>query len=124
MRDATGRRRRFAGAPFWKGTAMSKYNMPTRPSHGALQSPHALEELERAVMDRVRAERPDVAWAGSCAVLGPHDYVDPFDAPDNEAAMKLATIVRTFGHAQTEVWLATEWQRYKEMVRALPGGSR
>lgn len=102
---------------------MSRYIMLTRLSHGALHSPHTLKELERAVMDRVRAECPDVEWAGSYAVLGPYDYVDLFDAPDNEAAMKVATIVRTFGHAQTEVWPATEWQRYKEMVRALPGGS-
>jgi hypothetical protein len=36
--------------------------------------------------------------------------------------MKVATIIRTFGHAETEIWPATEWGAYKEMVRGLPIG--
>jgi uncharacterized protein with GYD domain len=96
--------------------------MLTRLSHGSLRSPAALEELERQVMDRIRAECSGVEWTGSYAVLGPHDYVDIFEAPDNDAAMKVATIIRTFGHAQTEIWPATEWRAYKEMVRELPAG--
>ena len=36
--------------------------------------------------------------------------------------MKVSTIVRTFGHTHTEVWAATEWQRFKEIVRDLPSG--
>jgi hypothetical protein len=27
--------------------------------------------------------------------------------------------VRTFGHAQTEIWTAMEWDRFKEIARAL-----
>jgi uncharacterized protein with GYD domain len=57
------------------------------------------------------------------AVLGPCDYLDIFQAADIEVAMKVSTIVRTFGHAHTEVWPATEWQRFKEIVRQLPGGT-
>jgi hypothetical protein len=43
--------------------------------------------------------------------------VDVFQAPDIETATKVSTIVRTFGHAQTEIWAATEWQRYKDIIR-------
>ena len=35
-------------------------------------------------------------------------------------ATKVATVVRTFGHAETEVWGATEWSKFKELVRYLP----
>jgi hypothetical protein len=35
--------------------------------------------------------------------------------------MKVSTIVRMFGHAHTEIWPATEWQRFKEIVRGLFG---
>ena len=101
---------------------MSSFIMLTRLSHGSLHSPAALEQLERQVMERIRAECRDVRWTGSYVVLGPHDYVDIFEAPDNDAAMKVATIIRTFGHAETEIWPATEWRAYKEMVRDLPAG--
>lgn len=99
---------------------MSTFIMLTRLTHGALASPSSLENLEREVMDRIRAECPDVKWQSSYAVLGPCDYLDVFQAPDIETATKVATIVRTFGHAETEIWGATEWERFKELVRYLP----
>ncbi len=99
---------------------MPSFVMFTRLSHGSLRSPAALEDLERQVMERIRSECPGVEWTASYVVLGPYDYVDIFQAPDNDAAIKVATIIRTFGHAQTEIWPATLWQAYKEMVRGLP----
>lgn len=102
---------------------MATFVMLTRLSHVALKSPGKLEELERQVMDRIRTECPDVEWQSSFAVLGPYDYVDIFRAPDVDAATKVATIVRTFGHAQTEVWAATDWARFKEVIRDLPAAA-
>ena len=101
---------------------MPNFVMLTRLAHGALKYPENLEKLERQVMDRVRTECPGVEWSASYAVLGPYDYLDIFSAPDIESATKVATIIRTFGHAHTEVWGATEWQRFKEVVRDLPSG--
>lgn len=99
---------------------MTTYIMQTRLSHEALKSPSSLESLEREVMERIRDECPDVIWKQSYVVLGPCDYLDIFEAPDNDAATKVATIIRTFGHAQTEIWGATEWDKFKEMARDLP----
>jgi hypothetical protein len=45
--------------------------------------------------------------------------VDIFQAPDIESATKVATIIRTFGHAHTETWAATDWQRFKEIAGAI-----
>ena len=99
---------------------MSTFIMLTRLTHGALSSPSSLENLECEVMGRMRAECPEVEWLSSYAVLGPCDYLDIFQAPDIETATKVATIVRTFGHAETEIWAATEWDSFKELVRYLP----
>lgn len=99
---------------------MSTFIMLTRLSHQALKSPSSLENLEREVMDRIRAECPQADWQASYAVLGPCDYLDIFKAPDIATATRVATIVRTFGHAETEVWAATEWEQFKELVRYLP----
>jgi uncharacterized protein with GYD domain len=99
---------------------MATFIMLTRLSHQALQSPSSLENLSHEVMERIRSDCKGVVWKASYGVLGPADYVDIFTAPDIESAMKVATIIRTFGHATTEVWAATEWDRFTELVRYLP----
>ena len=99
---------------------MATFIMLTRLSHQALQSPSSLENLSHKVMERIRSDCKGVEWKASYVVLGPADYVDIFTAPDIESAMKVATIIRTFGHATTEVWAATEWDRFTELVRYLP----
>jgi hypothetical protein len=99
---------------------MGTYVMFTRLSHDALRAAKAPEELCRAVMQRVHGECPDVGWKLSYAVLGgPADYLDIFTAPDIETAAKVAAIVRTVAHAQTEIWAATEWATFVELMRSL-----
>jgi hypothetical protein len=34
--------------------------------------------------------------------------------------MRVSALVRTFGHAQTEIWGATEWNRFKEIMHQQP----
>lgn len=98
---------------------MLTFVMLTRLSPDAVKSPKSLEDLERKAMEKVRSECPEVEWVHNFAVLGPYDYVDIFRAPDEETAFKVATLIRTFGHCQTEVWTATEWARFKDMIRHL-----
>ncbi len=40
-----------------------------------------------------------------------------------KTAARVSALIRTFGHAHTEVWTATEWDRFKDLVRTLPGPS-
>ena len=98
---------------------MQTFVMLTRLTPEAVRSPRALEELERRVTQHVRDACPHVEWIGSYAVLGPYDYVDIFRAPNLDTATKVSAIVRTYGHAQTETWAATEWDHFKEVVRSV-----
>ena len=100
---------------------MATFIMFTRLSHHAMKNPEELEKLEREVSERIFAECDGVEWVANYAVLGPNDYVDIFKAPDIDTATKVATLVRTYGHAHPEVWPATEWAHFKEMLHGLPG---
>jgi hypothetical protein len=94
--------------------------MLTRLSPEGLSSPSTLEALENKVMVHIQHDYPQVEWLHNLAILGPCDYLDIFRAPDLDTAMGVATLIRTYGHASTEVWTATEWKRYKQMIHELP----
>ncbi|HYU15726.1 MAG TPA: GYD domain-containing protein [Candidatus Acidoferrum sp.] len=97
---------------------MPQYVMLTRLSPEAVKIPADLKKLETAVADRVRKDCPQVKWINSYAILGPCDYLDIFEAPDEEAAARVVMIVRSFGHAQTETWTAVPWDRFEHLISA------
>jgi len=99
---------------------MATFVMLTRVAHEELRSPQGLKVLEEQVMGHIRRECPQVKWIYNYALLGPHDYLDIFEAPDLETATKVSTLIRTFGRADTEVWPATEWGDFKQILHKLP----
>lgn len=98
---------------------MTTYVMLTRLTPAAVKVPEDLKRLERAVADHVRRDCPQVKWLGSYALLGPHDYLDLFEAPDAEAAARVVMIVRSYGHAQTETWTALPWDRFESLLSTI-----
>lgn len=98
---------------------MQTYAMLTRLEPNGLRSPTEFEQLEHQVMEQVRQACPKAQWIGSYAVLGPCDYLDLFQAESLDDASKISAIVRSFGHAHTEVWPLTEWPHFKMVIREL-----
>lgn len=98
---------------------MATFAVLTRLSPEAVKEPKAIEALGAAVTQKLAAEVPEARWVASYAVLGPYDYLDIFEAPDHETAHKVAVILRSFGHAVTETWLLTPWDRFVSLARQL-----
>ncbi|HEY8491116.1 MAG TPA: GYD domain-containing protein [Dehalococcoidia bacterium] len=96
---------------------MPTFIMLTRLSPEAVKDPRSFEELNNQVEQQIRSQAPGVKWTGNYAVLGPYDYLDIFEAPDEDTAIRVSTIIRAFGHATTETWLATPWARFVGMTR-------
>jgi uncharacterized protein with GYD domain len=98
---------------------MATYIMLTRLAPDAVTRPEAFEQLNRAVIAQIQKDCPEVRWLANFLVLGPYDYLDIFEAPDNEAAAKIAVIIRSFGHGTTEIWPAVAWERFREIALSL-----
>jgi uncharacterized protein with GYD domain len=98
---------------------MGTYVMLTKVSPESMASPAKIKNLEEEVKARVKRHCPQVKWIANYAVLGPYDYLDVFEAPDELTASRVATIVRSFGHATTETWTAIPWAKFRTMVDEL-----
>lgn len=96
---------------------MSTYILLTKLSPDAIKDAKSYEDLGRRVSEKIHRDCPQVRWLASYTTLGPYDYVDLFEAPDEATATKVALVVRSFGHAQTETWLATPYDRFLELTR-------
>jgi uncharacterized protein with GYD domain len=92
---------------------MPMFVVLTRLTPEAVRVPGELKRLERAVADHIRKECPQVKWVANYAILGPYDYLDVFEAPDEIVASKVVAIIRSYGHGQTETWTAIPWERFE-----------
>ncbi|TDF67232.1 GYD domain-containing protein [Cupriavidus sp. L7L] len=99
---------------------MAIFIMETRVSVESLRQPRSFEALERGVAGYLEKACPEVKWLGSYATLGPYDYLDIFEANDNETAMRVSVLVRAYGHGEATIRPAVDWGRFKHLVRNLP----
>ncbi len=95
---------------------MATFVLLTRLTPEAVKSPADLKRLEKEVNERIRRDCPQVKWLANYAILGPYDYLDLFEAPDETVVAKVAMILRSFGHATTETWTALPWERFESLI--------
>lgn len=96
---------------------MPHFIMLTRLTSEEVRPSHTIRRKEEIVAKNVRKACPDVKWVADYAVLGPYDYLDIFDAPDIETAMKVSALVRQLAGAHTEIWPAMSWKKHDEVMR-------
>lgn len=98
---------------------MTTFIAATTLSPDVVSSPLEYEKLEQQVEERIKRDCRQVEWKGNFALMGPYDYIDVFEAPDVEEAVKVAAILRSIAHAHVEVWPAKSWKRFKELMREI-----
>ncbi len=62
---------------------------------------------------------PGVKWIAHYALLGPYDFMDIFEAPNEEVAAKVSMITLSTGASQTESWTAIPYHRFLELVKEI-----
>lgn len=60
----------------------------------------------RAWIEQIKDHCPEVKFKAHYALLGYWDYMDIYEAPDDETAAKVSIISRSHGAHQVENWVA------------------
>ncbi|MCK4305231.1 MAG: GYD domain-containing protein [Candidatus Eisenbacteria sp.] len=74
------------------------------------------EKLGRAWLDQVRTKCPEVKFIAHYALLGQYDFLDIYEAPNEEVAAKVSLISRVNGAVQAESWSAIPYKRFVELT--------
>jgi uncharacterized protein with GYD domain len=82
-----------------------------------LQRPGKRKEVGQEWKLAVEKACPEVRWLAHYAVLGPYDFMDIYEAPDPEAAAKVALITQASGALKAESWTVIPYGRYLEIAR-------
>ncbi|HEY8208500.1 MAG TPA: GYD domain-containing protein [Myxococcaceae bacterium] len=64
----------------------------------------------------VEALCPGIRWVAHYALLGPYDFMDIYEAPDEETAFKISLLSRAEGAVTAESWPAA---RYEEFLHVM-----
>lgn len=73
--------------------------------------------IGRAWLDQVKEKCPEVRFISHYALLGPYDFLDIYEAPDEESAAKVSMISLANGALQAESWTALRYQRFLELTQ-------
>jgi uncharacterized protein with GYD domain len=70
-------------------------------------------------MKRVKAKCPEVKFIAHYALLSPYDFLDIYEAPDEEVAAKVSMISLALGAECAESWTAIPYKRFLELAEEI-----
>jgi uncharacterized protein with GYD domain len=72
--------------------------------------------LGRAWLEQVREKCPEVKFLSHYALFGPYDFMDIYEAPNEEVAAKVSMISLSNGALSAESWVALPYRRILELA--------
>ena len=77
------------------------------------------EKLGRVWLEQVKEKCPQVKFIAHYALLGPYDFLDIYEAPDEETAAKVSLISLQSGAFTAESWVAIPYKRFVELAEEI-----
>ena len=77
------------------------------------------ERLGREWLEQVKEKCPEVNFLSHYALLGPYDFLDIYEAPDEETAAKVSLISLQSGAFLAESWVAIPYKRFVELANEI-----
>lgn len=76
-------------------------------------------KLGRLWLEQVKEKCPEVNFVAHYALLGPYDFLDIYEAPDEETAAKVSLISLQSGAFLAESWVAIPYKRFVELAQEI-----
>jgi uncharacterized protein with GYD domain len=91
----------------------------TRLAPDSLHDAKGRRSVGKAWMEKVRSACPEVNWLAHYAILGPYDFMDIYEAPDEDTAHKVSLISRAEGALTAESWGAKSYDSYLGLLEQI-----
>ncbi len=98
---------------------MPTYVLMTTLSPEITRNMRNRDEIGREWKQRVANQVPRIKWIAHYALLGPYDFLDIYEAPDEEAAAKVSMISLSMGALRAESWTAIPYSRFIELAKEI-----
>lgn len=98
---------------------MQTYILLTKLSPDVTRQMKDREKIGRSWMDQVREKCPEVKFVAHYALLGQYDFLDIYEAPDEEIAAKVSMISQASGASQAQSLIAIPYKRFLELTQEI-----
>ena len=98
---------------------MATYILVSRLSPELTKDLKKRAEIGRKWIERVRKNCPDVKFLAHYALLGPYDFLDIYEAPDEKSAAKVSMISLSGGAVAAESWTAIPYKKFLNLIEDL-----
>ena len=102
--------------PIMKEDGMKTFILMTKLSPEVARQVKDRAKLGRAWLDEVKQKCPEVKFIAHYALLGDYDFLDIYEAPDEETAAKVSLISLSNGAFASESWTAIPYKRFLELT--------
>lgn len=73
-------------------------------------------QIGRDWLEHVKEKCPEVTFVAHYALLGKYDFMDIYEAPDENSAAKVSMISLANGALHAESWTAIPYKRFLELT--------
>ena len=77
------------------------------------------QKVGNAWLDEVKKKCPEVKFKMHYALLGKYDFLDIYEAPDEETAAKVSMISLANGATLAESWSAIPYNRFLKLIEEI-----
>ncbi len=98
---------------------MQTYILLTKLSPDITRQMKDRSKIGRTWMDQVREKCPEVKFVAHYALLGQYDFLDIYEAPDEEIAAKVSMISQANGALHAQSLIAIPYKRFLALTQEI-----